>query len=546
VGVLATAVLTQRATRPLLGVRSAPWLLATALALAWLAFAPPTPDLAAQVYRAGLFDREGFTLFNANWYGGHHTPAYSILFPPLGALLGVRVVGVLAAVASAVLFERIARRHFGERARWGALVFAAGTAADLLIGRLTFAVGVALALAAVLALQRGHRRSGLALALGCTLASPVAGLFLALAGGAHWMASRQPIGLWVAAAAFAPAVALSVLFPEGGSQPYSAGTLASIVLCCALLLWLLPRRERALRSGTLLYLGAALLAFAIATPMGGNASRLGVAFAGPLLLCTALAAGDPRRRYGMVAATIVLLGWQWWAPVRETIKGADDPSGQAAYFAPLLHFIDSRAETTVRVEVPFTRLHWESVHVARDVPLARGWVTQLDVKYNPLFRTQAAARLSPERYRQWLRREGVRYVALPDVALDPTGRAEGALVRSGLPYLRPVHRSRHWAIYEVLGTPGLADGVGRLTRLTAQSFELDVPRPGFTLVRVRFTPYWGVARGHGCVMRSAAGWTLFFALRSGPMKVATRFDPRRLVTQDARCSRAPRSPVSRL
>ena len=537
---MATAVLTQRASGSGRAPRVAPWLLATALALAWFAFAPPTPDLAAQVYRAGLFDREGFTLFNANWYGGHHTPAYSILFPPLGALLGVRVVGVLAAVASAVLFERIARRHFGERARWGALLFAAGTAADLLIGRLTFAVGVALALAAVFALQRGHHRSGLALALGCTLASPVAGLFLALAGGAHWLASRRRIGLWVAAVAFAPAAALAVLFPEGGRQPYSAGTLVSILLACALLLWVLPRDERLLRSGTLLYLGAALLAFAIATPMGGNTSRLGVAFAGPLLLCTALATGDPRRRSGVLVATIVLLGWQWWAPVRETIKGAVDPSGQAAYYAPLLRFMDTRAEAAVRVEVPFTRLHWESVHVARDRPLARGWVTQLDVKYNPLFRTQAAARLSPERYRQWLRREGVRYVALPDVALDPTGRAEGALIRRGLPFLLPGHRSRHWAIYEVLGTPGLADGVGRLTRIGPQSFELDVPRPGFTLVRVRFTPYWSIARGHGCVMRSAAGWTLVFAVRDGPLKVATQFDPRRLVTQDARCRQAPR------
>jgi len=102
-------------------------LIAAVLALAWLAFAPPTPDLAAAVYRAGLFSSEGFTLFNATWYGGHHTPAYSIIFPPLGALLGVRVVGVLAAIASAVLFERIARAHFGERARWGAVWFGAGT-----------------------------------------------------------------------------------------------------------------------------------------------------------------------------------------------------------------------------------------------------------------------------------------------------------------------------------------------------------------------------------------------------------------------------------
>ena len=129
------------------------------------------------------------------------------------------------------------------------------------------------------------------LATGCTLGSPVAGLFLALAGVAYWLATRARLGLWVAAAAMIPAVALALLFPEGGSQPYSFETLLSIVLSCGLLLWLLPKRERALRSAALLYLAAGLLAFVIATPMGGNASRLGVAFAGPLLLCAVLSAG---------------------------------------------------------------------------------------------------------------------------------------------------------------------------------------------------------------------------------------------------------------
>jgi hypothetical protein len=40
--------------------RISPWLLAAVLALAWLAVGPDTPDLAAQVYRAGLFEREVF------------------------------------------------------------------------------------------------------------------------------------------------------------------------------------------------------------------------------------------------------------------------------------------------------------------------------------------------------------------------------------------------------------------------------------------------------------------------------------------------------
>jgi hypothetical protein len=517
--------------------RTAPWLLAAGLALAWLALGPATPDLAAAVYRAGLFQREGFTLFNANWYGGHHTPAYSILFPPLGALVGARVAGALAAVASAVLFERIARRHFGERARWGALWFGAGTVADLLIGRMTFAVGVTFGLAAVFALQSGYRRSGLALGVVCTLASPVAGLFLAMAGFTHWLASdrRERIGLWLAALALAPAVALSVLFPEGGSQPFHTYTLASIVACCGLMLWLLPSEERTLRTGALVYLASTLLAFAVASPMGDNASRLGVAFAGPLLLCAALAPGLARRRRRHVLTVLFgLLVWQVWAPVRETLKGAFDPSAQAAYFQPLVSFVDSRGEGAVRVEVPFTRLHWESVYVARTIPLARGWVTQLDRKYNPLFRARKP--VSAARYRAWLDREGVHYVALPDVALDPTGRGEGRLIRAGVPFLRLVFRDRHWRIYEVLGTPGLASGVGAVTRIAPQSFTLRVPRPGVTLVRIRFTPYWRVRSGRACVQRGPDGWTLVQALAPGPVRVDASFDPLRLLDNDERCA----------
>jgi hypothetical protein len=521
----------------MIAIRSRPVLVAAALALAWLAFGPATPDLAAQVYRTRLFEREGWTIFDLYWYGGHHMPAYSILFPPLGALLGVRVVGALAALASAALFERIARRHFGDDARWGALLFGAGTAADLLIGRLTFALGMALALGAVYALQRGRRAVGLALGAACTLASPVAGLFLALAGVAHWLAVRSPPGLWLAAATFTPAAVLALLFPEGGSQPFATVALVATVLGCGLLLWLLPARERVLRTAVLLYLGATLLAFAVASPMGANASRLGVALAGPLLLCAALPAGaSAQRRRLVLAATIPLVVWQWWAPVRETLKGAGDPSAQLAYFRPLLTFLDDRADAApVRVEVPFTRLHWESVHVARSTSLARGWETQLDVKYDALFR---GPRLTPERYHAWLRREGVHYVALADVALDPSGRAEARLIRRGLAFLRPVFRARHWTVFEVLDTPGLTDGVGRLQRIGPQSFTLRTPRPGATLVRVRYTPYWLVTRGHGCVTRAAGGWTLVRATRAGTIGVAARFDPRRILARDARCPAA--------
>jgi hypothetical protein len=516
--------------------RLAPGLLAALLALAWLAFAPATPDLAAQIYRAVVFEREGYTVYNLYWYGGHHMPGYSLLFPPLGALLGVRVLGVVAAVASALLFERIARRHFGAGARWGALLFAAGTVADLLIGRVTFALGVTFALAAVLALQHGRVWLALGLAAGCSVASPVAGLFLALAGVAHWLARREPLGFQLAVAAFTPAVVLAVLFPDGGSQPFATGAFAAVVLCCLLMLWLLPRDERVLRVAAALYLGSALLSFVVASPMGSNASRLGVAFAAPLLVCAALsAATPPRRRRLVLAAILPLLVWQWWAPVRETLKGAGDPSAQRAYYRSLMTFLETRAQRSpIRVEVPFTRLHYESVHVARTTSLARGWMTQLDVKYNAVLRSGSEP-LTAARYRAWLWREGVQYVALPDVALDPSGRAEATLIRRGLPFLKPVFSDARWDVFEVVGTPGLTDGAGRLTRLGPQSFTLRVRRPGRTFVRVRYTPYWQVVRGTGCVSRARGGWTQVTAPRGGSVGVAASFDPRRILAPGAHC-----------
>src|SRR5918912_2851325 len=92
------------------------WAVAGALAVAYVVIAPPSADLAAQLYRVQLFERHGFTLWDNAWYGGHHMPGYSVLFPPLAALLGARVVGALSAVAAAWLFERLVDGFDGARA----------------------------------------------------------------------------------------------------------------------------------------------------------------------------------------------------------------------------------------------------------------------------------------------------------------------------------------------------------------------------------------------------------------------------------------------
>src|ERR1700736_6526728 len=84
-----------------------PLIVAGSLSALWLALGPRTPDLAAQAYRSALFLRDGFMVWDNQWYAGHHVPGYSLLFPPLAAVGGPRLVGALAAVASAVLFARL-------------------------------------------------------------------------------------------------------------------------------------------------------------------------------------------------------------------------------------------------------------------------------------------------------------------------------------------------------------------------------------------------------------------------------------------------------
>src|SRR4051794_8498344 len=111
-------------------------------------------DLPAQIFRAELFRQDGFVLWNSQWFGGHALLGYSVIAPAISAPFGPLALGALSGVASAFMFERILRFSFGSVAWLGSLWFALGTVINLIVGRTTYAFGVALALGAIYALQR--------------------------------------------------------------------------------------------------------------------------------------------------------------------------------------------------------------------------------------------------------------------------------------------------------------------------------------------------------------------------------------------------------
>jgi hypothetical protein len=511
--------------------RTPAWVVAAVLAGLYLIVDPPSADLAAQTYRSNYFGHQGFALWDNAWYAGHHMPGYSLLFPPLGWLLGPRLVGALSAVASAWLFQRIADEHFQyAEGRPGVIWFAAATSLNLITGRLAFGLGVTVGLATVLAVTHRHDVLGALLAVATTLASPVAGLFLALGAAAWWLTGRGSRAVLIGAAALVPAAFLSLAFPEGGPEPFVASSFWPTLITIAFVLAALPPEERELRVGSGLYALATIAAYVISSPMGGNVVRLGALFGGPLLACLIWR----RRPLTLALLAIPLLYWQWNAPVRDWIRAHGDPSIHAAYYRPLLTFLDAnRSGAPFRIEIPFTANHWESARVAPRYPLARGWERQLDKKYDGLFYEDT---LDPQRYRDWLGANAVRYVALPDVRLDHSARLEGSLVASGrLPWLREVWRSAHWRVYAVAGARSLADGA-TATHLGSDSVDLVVATPGDVRLRVRFTPYWAVVRGSGCVRRTPGGWTAIRVTRPGAVRLATRFAIGRIVSRGPRCS----------
>jgi hypothetical protein len=518
------------------------------IALAYVLIAPRSEDLAAHLLRAKLFAADGwFGIWNNWWYGGHNLPGYSVLFPPAAALTTPQLAAAIACPASTALFDSLVRRRYGEDAWVASLWFGVATTATLFSGRLTFAFGLLPAVGTALALQR--RRPGLAVGLAVltALASPVDALFAALAGAACAVAQYLETrsikaalpGLAVVVGALGPVLALGVMFPEGGTEPFAFSALWPIVLLSVAGLLLIPKRDLALRAGIALYALGCIAAYTVSSPVGSNATRLAPLVAGPIAALLWWPRPRTRRAIAVLAvAAVPLLYLQWQAPVRDVRTADDNGEVTTAYFQPLIDYLSRQAGAggagggPFRIEIPFTTSHWEAYVMAPRFPLARGWERQLDTKYNDLF---YGGPLTPATYEAWLHELAVRFVAVSDADIDYSAKAEVALIDRGLPYLRLVLRTRHWRVYEVSGATPIVQGAATLETLGPNYMQLKANHAGTAYIRVRYSPYWAVVQGSGCVA-PRGGFTELTVRRPGPMRVAIRFSLSRVGARSLRCS----------
>jgi hypothetical protein len=526
--------------------RQPAWLIAAVLAVVYLILAPQSPDLAAAGYRSDLFSRVGFSLWDNSWYGGHHLPAYSIVAPALGALIGPQPLAALSMVLATALFGLAVAGRFPDRAtRLAAAWFAVGAGISLLSSRVPFDLGLAVGLGAVVLVQRGRFAWSCPASVLCSLSSPVAGAFLAMAMVAWMLAGSERLRAGtLAVLALAPIGLLVLLFPEGGSQPFVASAFYPALAGAIVVGLAVPAGQRVLRLGVALYALAMTASYVIPTAVGGNADRLGALAAGPVAALVLFATGDRRRSLALAVLALPLTYWQANAPVTDFVSTVANRGVQASYYRPLLGELAKLdvgyGRRPARIEVVPTVDHWEARYVAPAVMIARGWERQLDAYRNGLFYEHGGKSLTAVRYESWLREQAVSYVALPDAPLDYSAKAEAKLLAAPAVsgpggFLREAWHSRHWRLYEVSDPAPLASPPASLTQAGTQSFTLQAPAAGSYRVVLHFTPYWAIARGRGCVVRGPGDWTTVKTPRAERVHVVISFSLGRILADGPRC-----------
>ncbi|MFC8866183.1 hypothetical protein ACFUAC_00640 [Streptomyces sp. NPDC057148] len=490
----------------------------------WVFLATGGGDLAAQEAWADFVSRHGASAYGFFWYGGVHTANYSVISPYLMAALGVRTVTALSGLAASWLAAVLITRTGVRRPLWVALLTSLALWCNVASGRTTFALGVAFGLAACLHLVRERR---LALAAGyaalATMASPVAGLFLAVVGAGFLLVRDRGRALVLLVPPAAVVGLTTLFFPFSGEQPMPAGRVWPPVVLGLAVTALVPRDWRVARWSGVVYALGTVLTYLIPSAVGTNVERFAEYFAPPVLLAALLGADRARRvaRGLLVVALVFSVGWMGKKTADDLTEYTVVPAW-ARKTDGVVRALDGLGADRTRVEVVPARDHREAASLAPHVNLARGWNRQLDVERARLFYDGT---FSAAAYRNWLDRWAVGFVVLPLAKPDGPAKAEAALV--GDPdrrpdWLEPVWQDEHWRVFRVRDAVPLVSEPGGVVAATGSELVLRVDRPGPVTVRVAWSP-WLRADG-GCLTRDGE-FTRLTVEAPGEYRISSRYGP---------------------
>jgi hypothetical protein len=497
--------------------------------LVWLG--PPGADLAEHAYQRTLFLQHGFTLWNNFWYAGRYSfVTYSVLYYPIAAFLGIRLLAVATVSTAALAFAFVVGRQWGPAARWSSRTFAVVWAGIVLSAAFPFALGAALALVAVWRLQ-ARRMWQFTILVALTLAaSPLAFLLLTLllagVGVARWRERSTLLAPAVTLAAFgAVEVVLWRLFP-GGRYPFSLPELGAALVFCVLGAALTWRIERAkpLLWLFLIYLAACVAAYLIPSAVGENVARLRYAAVPVAVLALSLRRWRPLPV--CLGALALAVSWNVTPIFGQYVKGMDDPAANQAYWQPAISYLHDRLTPAYRVEAVDTVGHWAAVYLAEaQIPLARGDFRQDDFPQNKVLYNE----LGPSAYLAWLRGLGVRYVVLTNAPPDYSAQGEASLLRSGRSGLRPVFRSTNLKIFAVPDPRPILTGFepSRVLKMSGTSVRIRLAAPGVYRLAVRYSPYWHVEGA--CLSRRPDGMTNVAVDHAGPLDLTFHVNASRAI-----------------
>jgi hypothetical protein len=492
----------------------------------YLILVPPVPDFAAQATRAAVFHQLGPATWWPGWYGGVELPTYSVLAPGLMATIGVATTGAVASAICMWVAHLLLRGS--ARPRAASIVFAATVLINLFGGRITFLVGLAAAMLAVLALVTRHPWLAALATIVSVLGSPLAGLFTGIVAAAVLVSdrTRRREALFVGVATGLSLGTLALLFSNPGVMASPPVQILFAIMGLALVV--VAVRQPTIRAGAVIVAIGLTVCLVIPNSVGLNLTRMVWLLAAPLIV------GYGHRPHKLV---VVLTGLALVFPTVDVswqLAEADSPSASESYYQPLLGQLHQRLGSGdavgQRVEVVEPQTKGAARYVATSMPVARGWERQADMVDNPIFYQDGA--LNPSSYRLWLDQLAVAYVAVPATRLDFASVDEANLIATGLPYLHEVWTNADWKLYHVQDAAPLVRDA-QVISMSGNQLRIQVSRRGLVPIQIRWSDHLAVldgtvpisygVRAHGCLSQNGQ-WTLLHARRPGTFVLTSDFD----------------------